>query len=666
MNSPEYPGSPFFRRITGVSLRTKIIGMLLAAILLIGLSMTLVVRDRLATDLNRSLEERGVAITNYAATRATDLVLTDNTFALYQLARDTLENNLDVRYVFVLDANDQVMVHSFPQAVPSALVQINKLVPAQDFGLTRFNSEEGSILDIAVPMMGGQVGTVRVGLSLSRLAIEVRNATLQLLVITGLALLISVGMALFLTRVLTQPILELVAITRRVGEGELDARARLHMADEVGELSQAFNTMAASLQSSHDDLLRRIRELAILNTTAAAISSTLNLQDMLQAALEKVLDEMSLQAGWIFIEDPASPLGLQLAVQSGISEAFRDEEATRELGQCICVQVLDSGIPLVVEDVCKQCKRLNPEVIRGENLACHASVPLVSRDQVIGVLNVASRESRMFSDEDLALLDLIGRQIGVAIENARLWEEVKEKDLLRGQLLEKIITAQEDERQRLARELHDEAGQALTSLKFSLRNLEQSDNPSEAKNQLQALRDLTGQIQDDLHDLALELHPPALDELGLTSALRNFIARFTSPTSLSVNFQTLGLGSEENGSEMRIPKQVEVAAYRMIQEALTNTARHANADHVSIMLEHQENQIMIIVDDDGQGFDIQEVLKSHSMRNHLGIYGMQERVELLGGVFTVESQAGEGTTVFARIPLPRLESVPDPTEIVSA
>jgi hypothetical protein len=84
MNSPEYPGSPFFRRITGVSLRTKIIGMLLAAILLIGLSMTLVVRDRLATDLNRSLEERGVALTNYAATRATDLVLTDNTFALYQ------------------------------------------------------------------------------------------------------------------------------------------------------------------------------------------------------------------------------------------------------------------------------------------------------------------------------------------------------------------------------------------------------------------------------------------------------------------------------------------------------------------------------------------------------------------------------------------------------
>lgn len=665
MTAPEYPGSLLFRRITSVSLRTKIIGMLLGAILLIGLSMTLVMRSRLNTDLNRSLEERGIALTNYAAARATDLVLTDNTFALYQLARDTLENNLDVRYIFVLDANEQVVVHSFPQTVPSALLQINTVASSQSHNLKRIDSEEGGILDVAVPMLDGRVGTVRVGLSLSRLENEVGVATVQLLVITSVVLIISAGIALFLTRVLTQPILELVAITRRFGDGDLEARARLHMEDEVGELSQAFNTMATSLQSSHADLLRRIRELAILNTIAAAISSTLNLQDMLQAALDKVIGEMTLHAGWIFIEDPSSPLGLQLAVQSGISEAFRDEEATRELGQCICVQVLESGKPLVVEEIYKECGRLSPAVIQAENLACHASVPLVSRDRVIGVLNVASRESRIFSTDDLALLDLIGRQIGVAVENARLWEEVKEEDLLRGKLLEKIITAQEDERQRLARELHDEAGQALTSLKFSLRNLEHSDDPAEAREQLQALRDLVGQIQDDLHDLALELHPAALDELGLASALRNFIARFTSHTNLSVDFQTLGLGGDENTLEVRVPKQVEVAAYRMIQEALTNVARHANADHVSIMLERQETQIIIIVDDDGQGFDIQEVLKSHTMRNHLGVYSMQERVELIGGVFTVESQAGEGTTVFARIPLPSVKELPNPVDMIS-
>lgn len=641
----------FFQRITGVSLRTKIVGMVLSAVLLIGLATTITVRARLDGNLERGLEERGIAIGRYVAARATDLVLTDNTFALYQLLRVTLENNLDVRYVYIVDSQNQVIAHTFLQNVPRGLMVLNQLGLQDNYRLQPFKSEEGQMIDIAVPMLDGQVGVAHIGLSLNRLHNEVAQATQQLLVILAISLFLGAGIALVLTRVLTRPILDLVAVTRQLEAGDLEARARFYMADEVGELAQAFNAMADSLQASHISMLRRVRELAILNATATAISSTLNRQAMLQAALSKVLEELGLQAGWVFLEDLNSPTGLHLAAQQGLSKIFAYQEATRELGDCVCARVMQTGEALIVHDICTECQRIDSEVVKAEKLTSHASIPLVSRNQVIGVLNVASRDARLFSENDLSMLDSIGRQIGVAAENARLWEEVKEKETLRGQLLEKIITAQENERQRLARELHDEAGQALTSLKFSLRNLERVKNPASARSQLQSLRDFVGQIQKDLHDLALELHPPALDELGLVAALQNFATRYARHTELLVEFQTLGMGAEENYNDLDISPQIAVAAYRLVQEALTNVARHARAQKISILLEHKDNQIFIIVDDDGDGFDVHTVFDQHSVNEHLGIHSMKERVEMLGGVFTVESRLGEGSTVFARLPL---------------
>lgn len=645
MKTLEYPGNWLFQRITGVPIRTKIIGMVLGAVLVIGLAMTLAVRARLADDLTSSLEERGVAIARDLAARSTNIVLTDNTFALYQLVRDTLENNLDVRYALVQDAYQQAIVHSFPQTVPKDLLSLNWPDATESYNLLLFDTNEGRMIDFAVPIFEDQAGVARVGLSLTRMDSEVTQATWQLLSITAIAMLIGTFIALLLTRVLTRPVLDLVEVSRRVGQGDLETRAYPRMADEIGELAHAFNAMTENLQASHSDLIRKLRELATLNATATAISSTLGLRQMLQAALDKVLEVMELQAGWIFLENPIHPANFQLTVKAGLSQAFILAETNHGFEKCICTQVLHTVTPMVVNDISKECKHINPEIIASEGLACHVSVPLISRDRVIGVLNVASRKSRTYNRDDLALLDSIGRQIGVATENARLWEELKEKEVLRGQLLEKIITTQETERQRLARELHDEAGQALTSLKFRLRSLEKQSEPSKAYAQLQALRDLVGQIQVNLHDLATELHPPALDELGLIAAIQQFSSHFASHTSLHVDIQTLGLEDERLGS------QVELTAYRLIQEALTNAARHAEANNISIMLEKQDKQIIVIVDDDGIGFDNLEQLKYGTGTKHLGIHSMQERVELLGGIFTVESQSGQGTTVLARIPL---------------
>jgi signal transduction histidine kinase len=641
------PYQRLLHRLTAVSVRTKILGMVAGIVLLLGLGVTLQVRARLQAELSASLETRGLAITRDLGVRAADLILTENTFALYQLIRDTLETNPDVRYVFVLTAEGGVLAHSFEQSVPPDLLRVNPLEGMQPYRLQTLDSEEGLISDVAVPILAGRAGIARVGLSQHRLADSVASATWGLIGVTIVALALGLGVALTLTQVLTRPVLELVSVARAVGQGDLSAKARRRMDDEIGELALAFNAMTDNLAHSQADLLRRLREIGTLNATAVTISGGLSLTAVLQGTLDKVLEVMNLRAGWIFLVDDQAGLPVHLVVQSGLSAAFAAEEAERELGACICTRVLRQGCPLVVHDIRRECPRLSPEVIAAEGLACHASIPLIARERVVGVLNVASPQAREFTAEEIALLDSVGRQIGVAVENVRLWEELKRKEALRGQLLSQVITAQESERKRIARELHDETGQLLTTLLVGLRTLEQIPTlPDAAQGSVIELKVLGKRIFDEIHRLAVELRPNVLDQLGLVGAVESCTRDFGTRTGIKTDFDSSGL----NG--LPLPGEVEITVYRVVQEALTNVARHAAASRVGVLLEQRRNALVAVIEDDGRGFDVEAAFSlTADNAPHLGLFGMQERVALLGGRLAIESACGQGTTVFVEIPL---------------
>jgi len=172
-------------------------------------------------------------------------------------------------------------------------------------------------------------------------------------------------------------------------------------------------------------LERRNRELSSLNVIATTISRSLELEKVLADTLRTVLDLMDLKAGWIFLRERETDK-LILTSHLGLSPEFAREEMERPLGDCICSHVMRRKKPLIAEDILK-CPRLSRSVVEKEGLACHASVPLISKDRVVGVMNVASEKSRPFSDEDLGLLTGIGHQVGVAIENARLFEDTRKK-----------------------------------------------------------------------------------------------------------------------------------------------------------------------------------------------------------------------------------------------
>ncbi len=232
--------------------------------------------------------------------------------------------------------------------------------------------------------------------------------------------------------------------------------------------------------------------------------------------------------------------------------------------------------------------------------------------------------------------------------------ELERKEVMRARLLDQVITAQEDERKRIARELHDETSQALTSLMVGLKVLEQRPDLADGKEALADLRALAAKTLDAVHDLSLQLRPSVLDDLGLVAAMERLVADFGRTHGAPVAFET------NLRSGPRLPSAVETTLYRIGQEALTNVARHAGARSASLILERRGGVVTLILEDDGRGFDVSCRLAGGGEGRSLGIFGMRERATLLGGTLTIESTPGAGTTVFVEIPLP-MERTDDPT-----
>jgi len=224
--------------------------------------------------------------------------------------------------------------------------------------------------------------------------------------------------------------------------------------------------------------------------------------------------------------------------------------------------------------------------------------------------------------------------------------ELERKEEMRARLLEQVITAQEDERKRIARELHDETSQALTSLMVGLKVLEERPELVEARETLADLRALTGKTLDAVHNLALQLRPSVLDDLGLVPAVDRLVAEFHRTHGIPMAFET------NLRTAPRLPASLETALYRIAQEALTNVARHARAHSASLLLEARRGSVTLIVEDDGRGFDVARCMNEARDDRCLGLFGMRERATLLGGGLTIESTPGSGTTVFVEVPLP--------------
>ena len=626
------------------SLRTQITVALVSLTLLLGIGGTARARSDLRAIGRAELEKRAVTIARDLAVQHADQVLTNDVCGLIELVDDFRLNNGEPRYGVVVSADETVLISTFEGGLPKGLWEANKPQPETLYQVQRIRTEEGIVYDVAMPILEGRAGTVRVGMLEEPLEARVNRQTVQLLGLTGAVTLLGAILAYLLGTFLTGPLSQLVEATRAVARGDLTRKAPGAFQQEVNQLSVAFNAMTEELARSQDQLLRRNEELSALNNVAVAVSRSLDLQEILDGALEQVQAMMGFPAGWVFLRHDAEPR-LSLASRRGVPAQLFSAQTDGSVDGCLCSQVLHEGRARVVETI-DDCPRLDQSSWRGNWPACHASVPLQSRNRVLGIMNLVCRPTGCpITQEELGLLTTIGHQIGVAVENALLYQELQRKEALRGQLLEKVIVAQEEERLRIARELHDEAGQALSALSMGLGAAQRALLPGADRAQaiLEDLKTQTVEVVERIRTLSVDLRPSLLDDLGLVSALRHYAQDLSRRSGRSILFEAHGLGG-------RLPAQVETALFRIVQEALTNAVRHDAASTMWVRLEQDGTGITLTVEDDGQGFHLDEVLSSRSVGKGLGLLGMQERATLLGGTLQIDSVIGHGTRVSVRLP----------------
>ena len=239
------------------------------------------------------------------------------------------------------------------------------------------------------------------------------------------------------------------------------------------------------------------------------------------------------------------------------------------------------------------------------------------------------------------LIQSFANLAAVAIQNTWLFDEVRMTNRQLHALSQRLMKAQEDERLHLSRELHDESGQLLAALAVQLGLLERdAGSPETIRTRVAELKGTANAIQENLHRLAVDLRPASLDHLGLVTALEQFIQEFKRQYNIKVEFEAVGL------QDRRLPIEVETALFRIVQESLTNVVLHAKAARVDVLISRTDKHVSAIVEDDGVGF----VPASAQTEEQLGLFGMRERLEMLGGTFTIESSPGSGTTVKAEVP----------------
>jgi signal transduction histidine kinase len=393
---------------------------------------------------------------------------------------------------------------------------------------------------------------------------------------------------------------------------------------ELVELLASQAAVAIENARLYESATRWSRQLESLIEVSGALSRETDVDLMLEIVARR-LQEL-LDARVVVVALPAGTDLLRIVTAAGEGE---DEltGTTFSRGESKAGRVIErrrsERIDSIIDDA---------EVHRGLTRRIGARtgiwVPLVVHDRPIGVITaydkVGAADAR-FTDEDVRLAETFAARAAVGVE---LSERV-ERDALR-----RVVAAQELERQRLARELHDETGQALTSILLGLKRLDGAE-PSAA---VASLRELVVATLQDVRRLAVELRPKVLDDFGLLPALERLTQGFAEHTGISADLEATGLSE-------RLPVEVETAIFRIVQESLTNVVKHAQASSVSIVLTRGDGRIKAVIEDDGRGFE------PETMGEGIGLVGMRERIELLDGSLTVESSERSGTTIAIEVPV---------------
>jgi signal transduction histidine kinase len=401
--------------------------------------------------------------------------------------------------------------------------------------------------------------------------------------------------------------------------------------DEDEELTMLLSSQAAvAIENArlYEAATRWLKQLESLNEVSNALVSETDLTRLLDLIAARLRELVRARLVLIGLPDSGGDLIVRATDGEGADDllGMRLQKDTSKAGR-VLGRLRSERVDSMFEDL-----EVDHEVGRRLGARTGLYVPMVLRDRPIGIITAHDKEGgdARFSDEDIRLAETFAARAAAAVD---LSERVA-SDALR-----RVVSAQELERQRLARELHDETGQALTSILLGLKTVEDAGSAEDVARAAGELRELIVATLQDVRRLAVELRPKALDDFGLVSALERLADSFREQTGIKVDL-------ESRLGEQRLPFDIETALYRITQEALTNVVKHARAKRVSIVLTKRDGAVSAVIEDDGRGFDHEE-----SGNDGLGLLGMRERVALVNGHLSVESSPDTGTTLSIEVPV---------------
>lgn len=395
------------------------------------------------------------------------------------------------------------------------------------------------------------------------------------------------------------------------------------------------------------ELNERVDELSILSEMARIVSSPFNLHELYQKLLNLVGRMADVSAAGILLYSEEQEKFVTVARQ-GLSDAFQ-EKTRLSLSDPLVDELLTLRRPLAVSDINERYPSILMGAAAREKLCSMVCIPLIVKEKIIGIIMAGTRQMHPFRNEEIQLLSTLAGQMGMAIENANLYESTRQKQELIEQLLGKVIQAQEEERKRLAAEIHDSVAQSLAGMLTQIQiaqSLLATGDLDHVNRQMLDLKKLIADSVKEVRQIIFNLRPSSLDDLGLVPSIENYIKRYERDTSIATH---LIVGEIRK----RLPSTLETTVFRIVQESLNNIKKHARARNVWVRLNVDTHHISLKVVDDGRGFSWPEVTDKFARGDAHGVEGMKERTALLGGSFKIHSQEGKGTVIRVEIPLPR-------------
>lgn len=386
---------------------------------------------------------------------------------------------------------------------------------------------------------------------------------------------------------------------------------------------------------------QRNRELSILNSVAVALNNTLDLEHILKVTLKDILRALRLERAGLFLIDRKAKIA-RLQVKTGLpDQSVKEDEMIVFKDIKLGRHLLEKRGPLKPKPSFPSFqisyKAANGETIKG--LSCFI---ITFKGRGVGFFGFDIPSGRSLNQHEIHLLGSLGNFLGGAIENAQLMKTVRMHRQELRRLTEKLFQSQEEERRRIARELHDEAGQSLTAVKLGLDRLEENhaSNDGQIREEIDEIREMINRTSSEIRRLSYHLHPTLLIDLGLEPALNLYFKEIENHSNLSIDFNMVGF-------DQRLDPDRETVLYRFSQEALTNTLRHSGAENFRLSIIKSYPNIIFLAEDNGKGFNSHIIGKD---TRSLGLLGMRERASLLGGTFQLRSSPGKGTRIRVNVP----------------